>query len=232
MSHLTGATAVTATTAGDANGYVVCGGQTLSDATSPMNGQIVPNLNNSIFLMGSATAGSTGGGNTVTLVAGNLPSHSHTINHAHANTFGLTNATVASSTHTHNIAHAHQWAYFESTGTEEFRTLITLDDSVASIGGSDSVFMRSLNAAGGADAQSWLENMLGSNTSLYTTGVLSPPTGSDGSTAASGTPSATSTVTLSGAVTDHSGNSGSTGSGSSFDNRPAYITAKYIMRVK
>jgi hypothetical protein len=39
-------------------------------------------------------------------------------------------------------------------------------------------------------------------------------------------------VGFSGAVTDHSGSSGSSGTGSAFDIRPSYISARYVMRVK
>ena len=78
MANLTGITDVTATTAADANGFVVCGGQTISDGTSPMDGVTIPNINNSVFLMGHSTAGTTGGNNTLNL------SHSHTVNsHTH-----------------------------------------------------------------------------------------------------------------------------------------------------
>ena len=45
--------------------FVECNGQTLSDAGSVFNGQIIPNLNgNHDFLRGSSTSGSTGGAAT------------------------------------------------------------------------------------------------------------------------------------------------------------------------
>ncbi len=44
------------------SGFVECNGQTLSDAGSPYDGQVIPNLNGaSRFLRGSATSGATGG---------------------------------------------------------------------------------------------------------------------------------------------------------------------------
>lgn len=51
------------------SGWVECNGQTLSDADSPYNGQIIPNLNGSgggtqRFLRGSTTSGTTGGSET------------------------------------------------------------------------------------------------------------------------------------------------------------------------
>ena len=44
--------------------YVECSGQVLSDADSPLNGQTIPNLNNSVYLRSNSTSGGTGGANT------------------------------------------------------------------------------------------------------------------------------------------------------------------------
>lgn len=232
MSQLTGITNVTATTAADANGYVVCGGQTISDVTSPMNGVVIPNINNDVFIMGNATAGTTGGSNTTTLVSGNLPAHTHTIDHGHANTFALSNNTVPSSSHTHNMAHVHQWGHVNTSSTKKVYSLTSSDDSTTTITNSNTVVFNTTNTSGTINSSEIIQISPADGTNLYTTGVLSPPSGSAGSSAATGTPSATSTVTLSGSVTNHSGSSGSTGSGTSYDSRPSYITAKYIMRIK
>ena len=59
-------------------GWVECNGQTLSDADSPLNGQVIPNLNNSggasanYYLRGATSSGATGGSTT--------NSHTETIN--------------------------------------------------------------------------------------------------------------------------------------------------------
>ena len=98
MANLTGITDVTATTAADANGFVVCGGQTISDVTSPMDGVTIPNINNDVFLMGNATAGSTGGNNSITLSTAQLPSHTHGDGSFATSLSG----TFASSSHTHS----------------------------------------------------------------------------------------------------------------------------------
>ena len=232
MANLTGVTNVTATTTADSNGYVVCGGQTISDATSPMNGQVIPNLNNSNFIMGSSTAGSTGGANSITITESQLPSHTHTIDHGHADTFALSNNTVASSTHNHDISHTHMWSHYDDS-TNRFYALDSSDTSVTAVTSSDSNIFRVFADLGSGSTDDLVGTGLDGtgNQSLYTTGVIDAPTGS-GNSAVSGAPSATTTVSLSGAVTSHSGNSGSTGSGSSVDNRPSYITCKYIMRVK
>jgi hypothetical protein len=60
------------------SGYVECNGQTLSDAGSVYNGQVIPNLNGSggttqRFLRGNTTSGTTGGAdNHVHTIAGNV----------------------------------------------------------------------------------------------------------------------------------------------------------------
>ncbi len=60
-------------------GWVECNGQTLSDAASPLNGQVIPNLNGeNRFLRGNATSGGTGG----------AASHYHTCNSGVAITAG------------------------------------------------------------------------------------------------------------------------------------------------
>lgn len=85
--NLTGAYVCSATTAADpSTGYVLCQGQTIVDASSPMNGAVIPNLTGSIFLMGASSSGSTGGSNI-------LANHVHDMN-----------------SHTHNIQHYHQWS--------------------------------------------------------------------------------------------------------------------------
>jgi uncharacterized protein (TIGR02145 family) len=49
--------------------YAECNGQTISDSESPFNGQAIPNLNASLFLIGQTSSGNTGGQLT----------HSHTV---------------------------------------------------------------------------------------------------------------------------------------------------------
>ena len=48
------------------DGWVECNGQTLSDSSSPFNGQVIPNLNGGTYriLRGASTSGSTGGSDT------------------------------------------------------------------------------------------------------------------------------------------------------------------------
>ncbi len=228
MSNLTGITDVTATTVADANGFVVCGGQTISDPSSPLNGETVPNINDDLFVRGASTAGTTGGSNSFTLTEGQLPAHTHSIDHGHADTFALSNNTVASSDHSHDMSHTHQWGFYSSSAAE-FYTKTASDTSSTSVSASDSDWLGTADVGSGTVPV--VSTPLSSNTSFYTTGVIDAPSGS-GSGALTGGAASTTTVTLSGAVTSHSGDSGSTGAGSSIDNRPSFITAKYVMRIK
>lgn len=230
-TNLTGVTAVTATTAADANGFVTCSGQVISDATSPLNGQTIPNLNDSYFLMGASSSGSTGGANTTTLTTTQLPTHTHTIDHGHSNSFALSNNTVASSSHTHTIAHVHQITHAFDTGggTYSQRGLASRSSSTLSFStsGSQSLIF-DITTNGGTGSGQRYSQVNNSASNYYTAGA----TDDSGNASSSGTPSATSTVTLTGSVTSHSGSSGSSGTGSSYDSRPKFFAVRYIMRIK
>lgn len=73
---LAGAYACSAITAADDLGYVVCGGQVINDATSPLNGRTIPNINSDVFLKGHTTSNTAGGSNTHTHV---VPGHTHSV---------------------------------------------------------------------------------------------------------------------------------------------------------
>lgn len=227
--NLTGAYACTATTAADANGFVQCAGQTLSDATSPMNGQVIPNINDDVFLRGNATAGSSGGSNaSITLSSANLPSHSHTIDHGHSNTFGLTGTTTfAANGHVHDMAHAHQTTYQASTGAGStyVRTSLSSSGGIWSTG--ETEWGRNGTYASGGN--NTFLRILTSEQYFYTSGALN----NGGSVISNtGSNSSSASVGFSGSVTSHSGSSGSVGSGTAFSVTPKYITARYIMRVR
>lgn len=228
MPHLTGAYSCTATTAADANGFVQCAGQTLVDATSPMNGAVIPNINNDVFLMGNATSGTAGGANTKTLSTSELPSHTHTINHGHANTFGLTGTTSFASTgHTHDMSHAHQWSWTDSSSNNY--SYYSPQPAVATFTTASGTFIGS--GSGVTSGTSSFPDNLRADAAraFFTAGAIDASSNLISNT---GSPSASASVGFTGAVTDHSGSSGSVGSGSSFDIRPSYISARYVMRVK
>lgn len=209
--NLTGAYTCSTTTAADAQGFVKCNGGVISDATSPMNGQTLPNINNSVFLMGSTTAGSTGGSNSIVIA------HTHGAGSYATSLSG----TFASSGHTHGMSHTHQWAYQSNTPSFLSNTAAT-SYNVASFTTGTSFYGAGVTAAAGANYNLIAWNA--PNTKLYTSGATV-----DGSTviADTGTPSATGSLGGSNTVT---GTSGSTGSGS--DSRPNFISAVYIMRIK
>lgn len=193
------------------NGYQRCDGAAIPSGQAVSG--TTPNLTGSIYLRGASTYGGTGGNNTTTLLEANLPAHTH------ANT--LSNNVVASSSHTHNISHVHNNIY-QSTYTMWAWTTADVSQLAPGISGNSGAFIEGQTMPQGtstsrAPAFSTLQNR-----QYYTGGVVLPPTGSDGASASSGTPSATTTVTLTNA---------SIGSGTAFSNEPNYINVIYLMRV-
>ena len=140
--------------------------------------------------------------------------------HSHANTFALGSATVASSAHRHDMYHAHQWAHLDATNSFWYGQ-VTLDAGETTIGsGSDKFMERVGDLASGALSFKYAAQSAGSNTNYHTTGVLDGPSGT-GSSADTGTPTATTTVTLSGAVTNSTGAEG----------RPKNITQNAFIKI-
>lgn len=170
------------------------------------------------------TLGAQGGSETHTLLSSEIPSHAHG-----AGTFStsISGTTVASSSHNHNMAHNHQIGHMNSSGSlVYFKT--TSDDSSTSITTGDTqIFGGSLTTTtGGFANRAYIT--IGSTYNFYSTGVLSPPSGSNGSSAATGTPSSTaSSVSGSNEVT---GSSASTGDGGSHQNTQPTLVLNYIIK--
>jgi len=249
--HLTGAYACTATTSADTYGFVQCNGQTIIDSTSLMNGQAVPNINGDVFLMGNATSGSAGGANTKAL------SHTHSVSVAHTHGFSyahshgtLNGLTVASGSalpnylalaHTHGMTHNHQALYLRNIrslygSTNSSGTAPTFSTSGELIYSNVGMSSTTGTATSGA---------LGTATSatLYTSGVLSPPSGTSYNDAATGSGLGNFEFAHTHITNSQSASSGTTSSqdtatfttgavATTYDIRPAYITARYIMRIK
>jgi hypothetical protein len=159
-----------------------------------MNGQTIPNINNSVFLMGNTTAGSTGGANTKNLT------HTHTVD-----------------SHSHNIAHVHQFGKGVTGTNAAFYSLDNPDASITAITTSHNLMVDHTGTGSIGTGAGWMDGgEFGTGFNWYTAGVISSASGS-GSSATSGTASpGTDSSTLS----------------STFDIRPAYITAVYLMRIK
>lgn len=220
---LTGAYVCVATTAADAAGFVLCQGQTIVDATSPMNGTVIPNINNSVFLMGSSTSNVTGGANDA------LVAHTHVMTHAHANTFSL-GGTVATGAHTHDMAHVHSVGYIgDNAGQTWLNYTSVVTNSTTSQGQTQilrtPVYTTASTSSPTTNITFNLIQVDNTQRNLYSTGALSAAGVSKVNT---GAPSATTSLT--GAVTDFTGSTASGGSGS--DSRPKFISAVYAMRIK
>lgn len=168
--------------------------------------------------------GTTGGTETVTLLLSDLPAHTHTINHGHATTFAV--ASMAGSSGGHSADHAHtvpdhaHGAYtYGGNGAHAHNALATT---------------RSIYAAGGTNAGLYALNY---NTPTDTQGGHEHNVGVSGSGAIGTTGASvnhTHTIdhghTLTGAVTDFAGNSGSVGSGTAVNNMQPYMTVSYIIK--
>jgi len=105
-------------------GFVECNGQTLNDGESPLNGQVIPDLNGSSgaqrFLRGSTTSGTVGGEDTHTLTIDEMPSHTHTVqrggdqaNGSYEGTSSIQNGTVTSGATGGGSPHNNLPSYYE-----------------------------------------------------------------------------------------------------------------------
>jgi hypothetical protein len=168
----------------DSRGFQYCDGAALSGESllgTGLSGN-TPNLTDGRFLRGSTVSGTTGGNSSISLSVNNIPAHTHTMNHGHADTFSTG---VNSVNHTHNIV-------FSRVG---------------------------INSGGGGTTY---EVLLGRsvypalNTRTETTNTVS----------------ATHTHAINGSVTDFTGSTDSTGSGTAFSIEPQYLNVKYLIRVK
>lgn len=230
--NLSGAYSTSATTVADAYGFVKCNGQTISDATSPMNGASIPNINNSVFLMGSTTAGTAGGSNSLVIA------HTHGAG-SYATSVGVTGGTAsltgttsfATTGHTHDMRHAHQWCW--TGGSNSYVTGEVLSDGTYGTFTNGASTGTAFNASATQGGGTFDALYAYSQSAWFTSGALDHTynvilnTGSPSATASVGISSTGASTTGSNSVT---GTSSSTGTGS--DSRPNYISAVYLMRVK
>ena len=204
--NLTGAYSCTATTAADAKGFVVCAGQVIVDASSPMNGVTIPNINGDVFLMGNA-------------VAGTASTTANTAALAHNHTFTGTAGAVPSHTHNLDANGAAMLSYnmfFSGSSTYIYSGSQSVKSNVTVTYGDH-------NGPLGYHAQEWTDVSV--NTRMIATlgGSNDPATALGGRTSTIASSPTPGTITPAGTTANNV---------SSFDIRPKYITAKYIMRIK
>ena len=229
--NLTGAYVCAATTVADYAGYVLCQGQTLVDATSPMNGQVIPNLTGSVFLQGTSAAGSTGGAASVTLVSGNLPSHAHSIPSLTVPAAGLTigAGTLGLSGNTGNthISHDHagsgltfNFVSGQAVGTPTFfGSGGSLTSPQPFAGG---------NLAGSFGVGQLISTITGVSGTIGGTTQLADPLHNHDMSGVS----ITGSPSLAGSASSNASTTGSIGSGTAFSIVPPFVTTVYCMRVK
>ncbi|GHV45298.1 hypothetical protein FACS1894204_04060 [Synergistales bacterium] len=193
-------------------GWALCNGE---------NGS--PNLTDK-FVKGIATAttapGNTGGANSLTLTAANMPAHTHTgPSHTH---------TSAAHTHT-SAAHAHTFSggTAASAGAHE-HYLVALESSIY-------YGLRFLQFASSSGTSQYL---MVDNTSTNGLGTNRAKAASSGAhthtvtgTVASTTPGATGSTTPGATGASGTGATGSVGSGTAFDNRPAFYELAFIIKL-
>ena len=229
MPHLAGAFDTPNTTTADLNGWVRCNGQTINDPQSPLNGLVVPNLNDDVFLSGNVTSGSGGGQNLKCLVCANIPSHVHSITHCHCISHGHSDSfciRAACCNHSHTTpSHAHSsgdlYATYVHDGTRanwKCRYVGGIAQWVSTMRGGGGFG----NCAQPQDKGTWVcgATALGGGAS---TGLNSTKTNCVYGCVTSSTAKSGTSLTA---------NTGSSGSGSGFNNRPKYITSVYLMRIK
>lgn len=213
LPYLAGAYSTAATTVADAQGFVLCAGQTIADATSPMNGAVIPDLNGGgVFLRGTMVSnGAIGGATSVSLSIANLAAHTHP--------FTTTDAAAATN-HTHVMSHYHQWGYSNGAGASlvGISTGSIANDTFTT--GSIALISGFVAVSGTSPSTKVTTN---SAASWFTTGSLGQPNGANPNVAATSTPSANATLT---------GTTNSIGSGTAFSILPTYIGTVFLMRVK
>jgi hypothetical protein len=256
FSNLTGTYAVPALGVVSAEGWMQCRGtagqRTVPGAvspTNPMGGQVIPDLSDSRFLMGSTTAGTSGGSNSITpdVSANTANFTSSVVSGATVANFSSTVSTTGgAATFNKNVMNTNQITHDHST-TLAYRaywsTVTGGADNIIINDGGSSTFL-------GTTALQTVNSGLSAGTVNATINryQVSSVTGSADATWNSATVSTTftnptiSAASLDAAQTAHTHtttaaalNAAQTAhdhAGVAFDNRPLYISVVYMMRVK
>ena len=122
------------------DGFMLADGSTVADASSPLNGQVLPNMTGGVYPRGDSTSSNTSAGsNTTTIASTNLPQHTHSINHDHAS------ATTGnqSQSHSHSVdPPATASGNASGTTTGSFRVANNNNATHASIQSTSGVFSK------------------------------------------------------------------------------------------
>jgi hypothetical protein len=192
-------------------GWALCDGTT-------QNAVVTPDLRDR-FIVGTANAtnpGTTGGASSLSLVEANLPSHTHsagTIGDGHSHSFSGTN------THSHGDGDLEAGSHSHSlSGTSHSHSIgYGLSTIYLPVSGSQTSVVTSIGSGGNS-----------ANTGSQSVGSS---TGSQTATVNGDTSNETITVSGTTGTANLSGTSGATGSGTAFDNRPAFYALAFIMYV-
>jgi len=209
--------------------YKICDGSVLNDSDSPIfngGGRYLPNLTEDRFLMGDSSYGVVGGYSTITLSTSNLPTHNHT----YSGTTGNENANhthgISFNTGTTNISHTHLMMqhthdYWFCFSQEE--SLVLPAEFSSRLTGGVTYTQTNGDSGSGYNGYARKANTGSMDDQHYTS--TSDPAHAHLVSGNTGTESVAHAHT-------YSGTSSSVGSGTAFENRPKYLSCKYIMRIK
>ena len=176
------------------------------------------------------TVGDLAGSDSTTLTIANLPSHDHSINHGHADTLAAPAHTHTLPNHVHTMAHTHSIdpppTTTSTTGAHAHTQRI---NGFAAVGATGNLGGNAANNANGGATASAGDHEHTVNIASFTSGGSSAAnTGNPTTLPASGGASATA---LTGSVTNHTGVSGPTGSGTAVNHTPAHMTVRTMIKV-
>ncbi len=213
--------------------WKMCDGSECLDEDSPIfntAGRYLPNLTDDRFLMGASDCGTIGGQNHVILSEANLPAHIHEHSHTtptHSHSVSISGTTGNEGSHTHyysgnsttvsNGSHSHSYTdYFSSENSNISSSIVE-----SNIGdGGDGISLRT---------RSNYTNSLGSHThSFYWSGTTNAGSSHSHSFSASTTSGTAAPSTDNTTFSDMSG----VFQAAAIENRPQYLSCKFIMRIK
>jgi len=229
-------------------GWYVCDGAALNLSTSAIfNGanRYLPNLTDDRFIMGDTVAGGIGGANSSAHT--HDISHTHTIAHTHTLSHYHDIQHVHSIEHTHTFQHYHHvdigafWSGATALSIEQMPSHThTIPAHTGSTGGYNAVdgylsaaSTVTTNATGSGAGHQHTVDPPNTVTSYCIDTVTTSGVSYNSTGAASAVSGGASTATTSGTSTANSGanSAANTGAASASENRPAYLSAFYIMRV-